>query len=597
MFAIAFMAEDWCSTAPDEGRKTVCRQIHRMDRIARAMETAEFQPLQTVAPESTTYYNCKSIDCVCSFLNGTMQMERCALPGGELLGRALRKEYRELTDDERDRFHTAIWAIKRSGVYDDIARIHASVASTGSAHSGPAFLPWHREYLKRMELALRSVDATVAIPYWDSTLDSRIPVPKHSVLWSAELMGGGYQRGEVLDGAFAGWRLENGKRVIKRHVGRLGRPMSDVDVDAALETTDIHDMLGFTAAKKACPKDRSWKILEYIHGNPHIFVGEDMISTGVSANDPLFFLHHSFVDLVWEGWRQRHQTREQREQQYPADNPACSSGAHFVRAPMTPFLGYTNVDGLSNHYTDNLYSFSERLTCSLENQDCRSKYIFCDLSHDKPRCATKISTAGNCTGFVKGEDCCYRGRCVGGVCVSGEDATPTSFATVGTTTTLTNPTTTEAAASTTPTPSMPQNATWIMTTTVSAIIDNCFNEHECCTMWAVTGQCTLNPSYMLTSCRASCGSCVPGYDLKAECLDRHPQCPSTPRECSQREEWMKENCRKSCGLCTRTREEACTATRATTITPPTTTALPKPPTTTLPNPTVTRPSLQGIFVI
>ncbi|VDL82809.1 unnamed protein product [Nippostrongylus brasiliensis] len=90
MFVIVFMAEDWCSTAPDEGRKT-------------AMGTAEFQPVQTVAPESTTYYNCKSIDCVCSFLNGTMQMERCALPGGELLGRALRKEYRELTDDERDR--------------------------------------------------------------------------------------------------------------------------------------------------------------------------------------------------------------------------------------------------------------------------------------------------------------------------------------------------------------------------------------------------------------------------------------------------------------------------------------------------------------
>ncbi|VDL63899.1 unnamed protein product [Nippostrongylus brasiliensis] len=333
-----------------------------------------------------------------------------------------------------------------------------------------------------------------------------------------------------------------------------------------------------------------------------------MISTSVSANDPLFFLHHSFVDLVWEG-----------------------SGAHFVRAPMTPFQGYTNIDGLSNHYTgnqreegtqiapngfpnsnsDNLYSFSERLTCSLENQDCRSKcasplllyksirsistncrYIFCDLSHDKPRCATKISTAGNCTGFVKGRHILEPRLLKSFSSVNLQDTTPTSFATAGTTTTLTNPTTTMTAASTTPTPSMPQNATWIMTTTVSAIVDNCFNEHECCTMWAVTGQCTLNPSYMLTSCRASCGSCVPKYDLKAECLDRHPQCPSTPRECSQRDEWMKENCRKSCGLCTRTREEACTATRATTIAPFTTTALPKPSTTTPPKPTVTRPSLQ-----
>lgn len=54
-----------------------------------------------------------------------------------------------LSDDERNRYHSAVKAIKTSGEYDRIAAIHAQFATSGSAHSGPGFLPWHRELLKR----------------------------------------------------------------------------------------------------------------------------------------------------------------------------------------------------------------------------------------------------------------------------------------------------------------------------------------------------------------------------------------------------------------------------------------------------------------
>uniref|UniRef100_A0A183C148 Tyrosinase_Cu-bd domain-containing protein n=1 Tax=Globodera pallida TaxID=36090 RepID=A0A183C148_GLOPA len=70
-----------------------------------------------------------------------------------------------------------------------------------------------------------------------------------------------------------------------------------------------------------------YQLIEVTHGNVHLFVGgEDaqpaghMADTSTSANDPLFFLHHAFVDCIWEQWRQSKQNRNDREIAYPMDN-------------------------------------------------------------------------------------------------------------------------------------------------------------------------------------------------------------------------------------------------------------------------------------
>jgi hypothetical protein len=39
--------------------------------------------------------------------------------------------------------------MKKSGDYDAIAILHRFAFEFGGAHSGCAFFPWHREYLKR----------------------------------------------------------------------------------------------------------------------------------------------------------------------------------------------------------------------------------------------------------------------------------------------------------------------------------------------------------------------------------------------------------------------------------------------------------------
>jgi tyrosinase len=84
------------------------------------------------------------------------------------------------------------------------------------------------------------------------------------------------------------------------------------------------------------------KCLEAIHGNVHDWVGGLMGNKSTSAADPIFFFHHSFIDFIWEMWRTKHQTREERETVYPIDHSACSIEKHFKVKYLTggdPLLG------------------------------------------------------------------------------------------------------------------------------------------------------------------------------------------------------------------------------------------------------------------
>ena len=54
------------------------------------------------------------------------------------------------------------------------------------------------------------------------------------------------------------------------------------------------------------------KTFEGLHGNIHIWVGGSMFPM-TSPNDPIFFLHHCYVDRVWDRWQIPHGF------DYPAD--------------------------------------------------------------------------------------------------------------------------------------------------------------------------------------------------------------------------------------------------------------------------------------
>ena len=60
-----------------------------------------------------------------------------------------------LSDEERGRFHRAMNTLKNTmldglSLYDVITALHLPW-NAPAAHGGPAFLPWHREFLLRFD--------------------------------------------------------------------------------------------------------------------------------------------------------------------------------------------------------------------------------------------------------------------------------------------------------------------------------------------------------------------------------------------------------------------------------------------------------------
>ncbi|KAK6745943.1 hypothetical protein RB195_012198 [Necator americanus] len=564
-----------CNNAPTEALRIICGQIANWDANAKTVATPSNQTGQDQSPGAdaglggasaisasaapTNAYECMDIACLCGFFGGSGG-SNCVLRNGQRLGKALRKEYRVMTDVERRRYHTAMRRIKRNGDYDKLSRIYSSFTTSPGAHSGPAFLPWHREFIKRLEIALRRVDPTIALPYWDSTLDSTLPNPRDSSMFTNELMGRQGPDGSIQTGAFRGWRTADGSKVLRRNLGAAGTLLQQSDIDAAMATTDFRQVLAYTAPSPGCPNPAAWTALEYSLGNPRIYVGGDMFQPITSTNDPIFWNHHSFVDLVWENWRVIRQSRAARETQYPPNNPSCSSAAHYGDNTMQPFFPMVNKDGLSNAYTDNLYSYAPRPTCSAANPSgCGSRFLFCDLSHGAPRCAAKIAVNGNCGGYARNEDRCYLSVCKGNRCLQVQTPTP-----------VTRPPITNTA------PAGPAQKTFFnplrrrwadRTLTTYNHNAECKDTEENCCIWARKGHCTdaQYAAYMLKNCSRACGQC--GNTKEGDCRP-NPDCKNLDEHCciwagkgyctdADYAAYMLKNCSRACGQCGNTKEGDC----------------------------------------
>ncbi|MFF7639278.1 tyrosinase family protein [Streptomyces canus] len=236
-----------------------------------------------------------------------------------------RKNVSTLTSAEKRRFVNAVLEVKRRGEYDEFVRTHIEYYTSDgeeglrAAHMTPSFLPWHRRFLLELEKALRRVDSSVSVPYWDWTRDRTAT----SAPWTADLLGG---NGRITDhrvtaGPFAyaagHWTIKEGVtdgKFLTRDLGRARDPIAlptRSELESALAER-VYDVSPWdsTVTKGFRNKLEGWgtgrgSVAWRNHNRVHRWVGGAMLG-GASVNDPVFWLHHAFVDLQWTRWQARH---------------------------------------------------------------------------------------------------------------------------------------------------------------------------------------------------------------------------------------------------------------------------------------------------
>jgi tyrosinase len=180
-----------------------------------------------------------------------------------------------------------------------------------AAHSGPAFLPWHRYFLITLEGFLQQAvnDTNFRIPYWDWNTDADLPNPSTSPIWNIDNLGqfvGVSWRVRLAMNAATG-NLQIVNRSLQRNLGASGALPTREQVRAVVRDQAVYDQTPFNSSSAGGVRNHveGWIGSARIHNNVHVWVGGDM-QLSSSPNDPIFFLHHCNVDRIWAAWQETH---------------------------------------------------------------------------------------------------------------------------------------------------------------------------------------------------------------------------------------------------------------------------------------------------
>ncbi len=246
-----------------------------------------------------------------------------------------RKNQALLTSNERKAFVNAVLKLKNetpsqmglASRYDDYVQVHMNSMKPGAgwAHQAPAFLPWHREYLRHFELDLQKIDPTVTIPYWDWTVDQNPALATSP--FTNDFMGGDGDPGpgkdrKVTTGLFAEasgkWHLNvitgtpgDNKTYLRREFGvnaatlpsptqlgvALGKTVYDVSPWSTGSTDGFRNFVEGWQPTDGAPNDQP----PQNHNRVHVWVGGNMLPS-TSPNDPVFWLNHCNIDRLWALW-------------------------------------------------------------------------------------------------------------------------------------------------------------------------------------------------------------------------------------------------------------------------------------------------------
>lgn len=255
---------------------------------------------------------------------------------------------------QRKAFTDALLELKKAGRYDEYVHWHHAVMMPtvdatepatpdyrNGAHRGPSFLPWHREFLLQVEVDLKKINGAIVLPFWNWTLDADLDDPHTSPIWLPDLMGGNGVESDnwhVGTGPFAftsgNWPIppqHGGQALIRRFgfaiptlptAGDVALAMAETVYDAPAYNSSPFN-LGFRNRLEGWVTQRGDPRVKLpgsqLHNRVHLWVGGSMMPM-TSPNDPVFFLHHCFIDKLWADWQLQQDTNWQ-ESGYPGSAP------------------------------------------------------------------------------------------------------------------------------------------------------------------------------------------------------------------------------------------------------------------------------------
>ncbi|KAK4118313.1 Di-copper centre-containing protein [Parathielavia appendiculata] len=192
-------------------------------------------------------------------------------------------------------------------IWDEVAWVHDQL--NVRIHGVDTFLPFHR---------LRRADALVArdqlhgplLRLWFFTADYFGALPPLSKTGDGTC---------ITDGAFANFTVRSPD---PNHSSCLSRGETKQTTDEA--TTAMLDLCHGDATTEYTQHRRC--VEQTIHAVMHEGIGPTMWLLATSPNDPVFFLHHGFVDWQWKRWQDAAPGRSMTITgcaEYPADGSPC----------------------------------------------------------------------------------------------------------------------------------------------------------------------------------------------------------------------------------------------------------------------------------
>ena len=154
-----------------------------------------------------------------------------------------------------------------------------------TVHSPFYWLPWHRKFVLEFEKRLRAFEPSVTIPYWNWVASRDIP--------------------DELGKKVFGWM----------HVSRAVFHNGD-KLPTASDYSKVTDASSYATFDTQ---------LSNLHALVHGWVGGEMGNPNKSPNDPLFFLHHAFIDKTWRDWAAAHTTQSFPEEYLSFELPPWST--------------------------------------------------------------------------------------------------------------------------------------------------------------------------------------------------------------------------------------------------------------------------------